>query len=243
MLRQFALIAALVVATLAAGLAHAQSVDLTAYSALLGKYVNAQGMVAYAKLKTDAAPLDAFLGKLAAARPETFSTDTERLAFWINAYNASVLKGVLAHYPLDSVMSVSSFFKEQAYTIAGEKLSLDQIENQKIRPVYHDPRVHVALVCGAKSCPRLLNRAYAGVGLDAQLDQQFREFLADATKNRFEAAGPVARISQIFKWYAGDFGALPAFLKKFAPPAAQPLLASPALSLQYLDYDWKLNAQ
>ena len=252
MLRPTLLLALLAIAASAptgsATSALAQSIDLTAYGALLAKDVNAQGMVAYAALKSaDGAALDAFLAKCAAARPETFATGSERLAFWVNAYNASVLKGVVAHYPTDSVMSVPNFFKEQAYTIAGEKLSLDQIENQKIRPVFKDPRVHFALVCGAKSCPRLLNRAYTGVGLDAALDGQAHEFLADANKNRFEAQGPVARVSQIFNWYGPDFagaaGSVAGYLKKYAPASALPLLGNPAISVQYMNYDWKLNAQ
>lgn len=231
-------------------LALAQSIDFTAYDGLLKKHVNATGMVAYRTLKAsaaDGAALDAFLGRMSEAKPETFATSGERLAFWINAYNACCIKGVLMRYPLDSVMSAPNFFKQKAFKIAGEMLSLDTIENVTIRPVFKDPRIHFALVCAAKSCPRLLNRAYTGVGLEATLDAQAREFLADTSKNRFEAAGPVARVSKIFSWFASDFSenalSVPNYLKKYAPAAAQPLLASPALKVEFLEYDWKLNAQ
>lgn len=152
---------------------------------------------------------------------------------------------MLKRYPIKSVMDHPDFFKEKAYTIAGTQLSLDDIENRMIRPVFKDARVHFALVCAARSCPRLINRAYTGAGLNALLDGQGREFLADPARNRFHAAGSRAQISSIFQWFAGDFvqaaGSVPKFLHRFAPAAAQPMLLSPSPRIEYLPYDWTLN--
>lgn len=232
-----------------ASAASAQNLDLSGWNTLLGKYVNDKGMVNYKGLKaTDMAALDGFLAKLASARPATFANDKEREAFWINAYNACVIKNVLTHYPTESVMKVTDFFKKKSFSVAGETVSLDDIEHTKIRPVFKDPRVHFALVCAAKSCPRLLNRAFTGMALDQTLDGAAREFLADPTKNRFEAGDmPVAWLSQIFRWFNGDFvdnaGSTVGYLKKYAPASVQPLLAHPALRIKHLEYDWKLNEQ
>ena len=205
-------------------LLNAQGLD-----ALLTRHVDPRGMVNYAALKADGAALDRELAAMATAKPSG-------LAFWINAYNACCIKGVVKRYPLDSVMNVSGFFKEKAYTVAGETVSLDDIEHTKIRPVFKDPRIHAALVCAAKSCPRLSNRAYTEAGLNAELDAQVRGWLADATKNRFEPPS-TAHLSMIFKWYAEDFGDVLAWVKKYAPAY------QPATTLKHLEYDWSLNAQ
>lgn len=244
------IIAHLLVLASAVSAQSVENFDLTQWNSLLGKYVNDKGMVNYRGFKTTDLPaLDAFIGKLATARPETFATTAEREAFWVNAYNACVIRNVITSYPIDSVTKVSDFFKKKAFIVASETLSLDDIENKKIRPVFKDARVHFALVCAARSCPRLLNRAYTGVALDATLDAQAREFLADTTKNRFETAatGPVAWLSQVFRWFQGDFidaaGSTINFLKKYAPAAVQPALGNPALRINHLEYDWKLNEQ
>jgi hypothetical protein len=244
------IIALLLILASAASAQDLQNLDLSSWNALLGKYVNDKGMVNYKGLKAaDLAALDGFLGKLAAAKPATFANDKEREAFWINAYNACVIRNVITHYPTESVMKVPDFFKKKSFSVAGETVSLDDIEHVKIRPIFKDPRVHFALVCAAKSCPRLLNRAFTGMALDQTLDNQAREFLADPSKNKFEdsATGPVAWLSQIFRWFNGDFvdnaGSTVGYLKKYAPASVQPMLAHPALRIKHLEYDWKLNEQ
>lgn len=224
----------------------AAALDLTPWNQLLTALVDGQGRVDYALWKLRHLPrLDAFLATLARENVNAYTVPDEKLAFWINAYNACVIRGVLRRYPIKSVMDHPEFFKEKAYTVAGTQLSLDDIENRMIRPAFKDARVHFALVCAARSCPRLINRAYTGAGLGALLDGQGREFLADPSKTRFEPAASRAQISSIFQWFAGDFvqaaGSVPRFLHRYAPPAAQPMLLSPSVRIEYLPYDWALN--
>lgn len=222
------------------------ALDLTPWDQLLTAMVDEQGRVDYALWKARHVPrLDAFLGTLARENVNAYTAPSEKLAFWINSYNACVIRGVLRRYPIKSVMDYPDFFKEKVYTVAGAQLSLDDIENRMIRPVFKDARVHFALVCAARSCPKLTNRAYAGAGLEASLDARGREFLADPTRNRFEPAANRAEVSSIFQWFAGDFtqaaGSVPRFLHRYAPPAAQPMLLSPSVRIEYMKYDWTLN--
>jgi hypothetical protein len=231
---------------LAATAGAAPALDLAPWNRMIATYVDGRGNVSYAAWKArDLPALDAFVAALAAERPQDYPTRQEQLAFWINAYNACVIRGVLARYPIRSVRDVPAFFTETAYTVAGARLSLDQIENQKIRPTFQDPRIHFALVCAARSCPRLVNRAWTGLALDASLDAQAREFLADPARNRYDVPGGRASLSQIFRWYSADFvaaaGSVVLYVRRYAPAAVSALLARPDLRVDHLVYDWALN--
>src|SRR5207302_422895 len=131
------------------------------------RYVDAKGRVDYAGWKAHDEPeLDRFLAVVARTRTFGWSHD-EQLAFWINTYNACVIKKILAKWPVEQVSKLPDFFTEKGLPVTGEDMSLDDIEHQHIRKGFKDPRCHFALVCGAKSCPRLLDRAYPTEGLNA----------------------------------------------------------------------------
>ena len=221
--------------------------DFEILDALLTQHVDAGGRVDYVAFKKDEPRLDAWLAVAAAAKPDAFETRAARLAFWINAYNAGCIKRVLTLWPVENVTKVPDFFQAKALKFAGRDMSLDDVEHGVIRKIFADPRVHAALVCAGKSCPKLRKGAYPAGDLDGALDAAMKEFLADPARNRFDPATGTAHLSQIFKWYADDFklesGSLTGFLKPFAPPAAQELLARPDLKVDYLDYDFALNAR
>lgn len=230
------------------GPVRAGGLDLSVWDQLLARHVDATGRIAYASWKaTDRPALTQFMESLAGADPASYPTREERLAFWINAYNAAVIDGVLASYPLASVREVPRFFEEARYRVAGETVSLDTIENVRIRPVFEDARIHFSLVCAARSCPRLLPRAYTGADLAIVLDAQGRDFLADPAKNSFDPATGKVRVSRIFEWFRGDFersaGSVVDFLKRYAGPEARAILERPGATIQYRAYDWKLNDQ
>lgn len=217
----------------------ARAADLHApWDALLQRYVDAGGRVAYRDLAArDAATLDAYLQALATATPAAMS-EPEQIAFWLNAYNARAVRGVLAGYDAEGFFARRRFFRGYEFPVAGATRTLDEIENDILRVRFHEPRIHFALVCASTSCPRLRREAYRGERLDAQLDDQARGFLADPTRNRF-GPGPSAALSMIFKWFAADFeaaaGSLSAYLGRWG--------LGPFESISYLDYDWTLNAQ
>lgn len=225
-----------------AGAAHgAGGFDHGAWDGLLGKYVR-RGAVAYKKWHGASASrgtLDGYLESLATADPKAIPGRDERMAFWINAYNACVIDMVLDRYPLKSVMDVPDFFKIKVCKVAGEIRSLDGIEKGVLRrQPFGDPRLHFALNCASKSCPPLLSKAWTGKGMSRALDKAAKGFITQGGGARVE--GGKLHISKLFEWYADDF-------KKSAPTSHAyigkylPAAGDESLPVAYDEYDWSLN--
>jgi len=207
----------------------------------------AQGRVDYAGFAAERAALDRYLAASAEADPFRLSSDAARLAFWINAYNACVVKSVLDHQPLSSVKDVRGFFNRVRFRVAGRELTLDGIEGEGRK--LKDWRIHFAVVCASTSCPPIRPEAYTAQRLDAQLAEQVREFLRDE-RNGLRLEDSTLWVSSIFKWYAKDFvpGTLTAesllqLLRPHLDPVAAQAMGDRALTLTFLPYDWSLNAQ
>jgi uncharacterized membrane protein YfcA len=212
--------------------------DHAAFDSLLRGNVQGE-LVDYRRIHDrELARLDHYLDRLAAFDPATLPRD-ERLAFEINLYNASMIRAVIARLdprwsPSDSGFAV---FHEPLVRARGGRLSLDSLEHE-IRARFHEPRIHVALVCAARSCPPLAPRAWRGGDLDRMLEQRWLAFAKDPARNRVDESTHTLRLSPIFKWYAEDFASL-------GGPAA---ILSRALGrdlrgwkVNWLDYDWSLN--
>ena len=235
-----------------------QSVDHTAFDRVLDAYVDAQGQVDYAALKQNAdRDLVPYLELLASTDPSNLDRE-ERLAFWINAYNAYTLKLVVDHYPVESIRDikpgagpsipkVNSPFKLDVGAVADTIRSLDDIEHGIIRERFDEPRIHFVLVCAAVSCPRLRQEAYTGDALDEQLEDQTMTFLRTEGKNDIPSDEDEIALSRIFKWYGQDFGAstddLQRYLARYFDGTVHETLANAAYDVDYLDYDWSLNDQ
>lgn len=211
----------------------------------------ANGGVAYAALlREDEQRLDTYLKELSATCADDYETwsGEQRLAFWINTYNAYTVRLILDHYPLSSIRRIGflpgAAFRKKFIPMQGLKegeISLDVIEHDILRADFQEPRVHFALVCAARSCPPLREEAYRAPDLEAQLDDQARRFLRNEAKNRFDAASGTLYLSEIFDWFSDDFvtdtDALPAYV---APYMADPRAAH-AERVEFLPYDWALN--
>lgn len=122
--------------------------------------------------------LGSYLRSMERIDPDSLSRH-EALAFWINLYNAGalILAGQAQRDGVESVLGVPGGFRQRFVVVAGEDLSLDDIEHGKLRR-FGDPRIHAALVCGSVSCPTLRGEPYTGDRLDDQFDDQLRHFLA-----------------------------------------------------------------
>ena len=206
-------------------------------------------LVDYQAVKADPAYVRA-LNALAESRPAGLSSDAERIAFWVNAYNLAGIKAVLDRSPTKSIKDggslLSSIWKKKVATVGGTPYALDDIEHGILRKAFKEPRVHFAIVCASLSCPDLSTEPYDPARLEAQLDRQAAAFLSNATKGLKPGAdGKSARASSIFKWFAGDFeasGGVAAFIRaKSTPEVAARLGALADSGLSYLDYDWTLN--
>ncbi len=221
------------------------AIDHAVWDALLKKAVK-NGRVDYGVLKDDPS-LAAYLDAVAKTDPASIADAKDRLAFWINAYNAHTVAAVLAHWP--GITSVSTaypdfgFFKNQDKVVGGTKYALNEIENEIIRKQFKDPRVHAALNCASVSCPPIAAFAFLGAQLDAQLDQTMRGFANDPDRNQIKADADTAMLSQIFNWYGDDFksvGGPKAFLLKFVDGDRKAALEK-ATKVDFLPYDWNLN--
>jgi hypothetical protein len=229
-------------------------------SELLAQYVNKDGWVNYVGLKSERAKLDQYLASLASAKPQDLPNEAERLAFWINSYNAFTLADVLddVYGKAKSVQDVKGFFNQKKHKIAGEELTLDEIE--KRGRDLKDPRIHFAVNCASASCPKLQPFAYTGAQLEFQLTQAGHEFLGDSGRGmNYDPGRNTVYLSPIFKWYAADFTGSNALVarvkaevsgaemldvaKKYVPPDVANFLAEKKMEVKWLDYNWTLNAQ
>ena len=212
-----------------------------AYAAILAKNVK-DGLVDYAAIaKNDRAPLDAYLD--AVANAELPAGRDARMAFYIDAYNALVIRSVIDHGRPRSVLDVEGFFKKKTHRVAKTTMSLDELEKKHLNPFAKDPRTHFVLVCAAVGCPILEPTPYTGTPLEGRLDQATRRYLHAPTGARV-ADGTIA-LSKIFDWYKADFGGkdrvLPFVQNYLTPKEKAQLGASPKVT--FIDYNWTLNQQ
>lgn len=231
-------------------------VDHAVWDALLKKYVDQDGMVNYAAWKAseaDRAALKQYLAALRQAEPEAKTTKEGTLAFWINAYNALTVHGILEVYPTSSIRNHTAKFvgyniwKDLLLPVGGKRYSLDAIEHQVLRKL-GEPRIHFAIVCASIGCPRLRNEAYTPERLEAQLADNTRDFFARQKNLQVDFARRRVRVSAILDWFGTDFAPTPqkalASLAGYMPDeATQRLIASADFSVSFLDYDWRLNKQ
>lgn len=165
----------------------------------------------------------------------------EYQAFWINAYNLAVIKGVIDNYPLKSPLDKAGFFDEVTYNIGGKNITLNDIENKLLRVQFNDARFHFVLVCGAIGCPPLINTAYVPSTLDAQLEKQTKialngSFLkVDIKKKRVQG-------SEILNWYKSDFTMNGKSEIEFINQYRIEKIPN-NFKLSYFRYNWNLNKQ
>jgi len=221
------------------------------YAGVLSNFVS-NGRVDYARLQAAPQELDAYLNELAAVNPGQFAgwSREDRLALLLNLYNAWTLRLILDHYPLKSIRDIGTLpgaaWRRLIVRFGGQVMSLDHLENRIIRVDYGEPRIHFALVCAARGCPPLRSEPYVGKRLASQLDDQAKQFLAAAGKNRFDAAKDTLWLSPIFKWYKEDFigsaGSVSAYTKPYLPEESRQMLdRSSNPKILYTNYDWGLN--
>lgn len=214
------------------------------WTELLHKHVDDDGWVDYPGFVKDTVKLNQYLAKLSNAHPnDTFWSEDEQLAYWINAYNAFTIKLVVDHYPVASIKDirngipfVNTVWDIKFIDIEGHQYDLNNIEHGIVRKQFDEPRIHFALNCASVSCPKLLNRAYTAGQLENQLAEAAKGFLADPLRNSPEDF----QFSSIFSWFRGDFKSKSGTVVKFINEyLANPIPVDARIS--YLDYDWRLN--
>jgi hypothetical protein len=203
------------------------------------------GSVDYPAIQSDDR-LPIYLEQLDRIDPNALTTRNERMAYWINAYNAFAIKGIIDEYSPISYWGRYRYFIGRDYRVGGETLNLYDLERKVLIAQFHEPRIHFAIVCASLSCPKLQPWTFEPDQLELQLDRVAREFINDSTRNRFDRVKKVASLSMIFKWFDEDFtraaGSVLAYIIRYVddPDLVQDLMQS-KFRIEYLEYDWSLN--
>lgn len=247
----------------------AQDVEGVAASAAFDDVLDTQvrdGHVYYRALKANRAPLDRYVASLAqTALPPSRNA---QIAFWLNAYNAIVMRTVVDHYPIasrtsaypaHSIKQIAGAFERTSYVVAGKRLTLDQIE-QSILPAFRDPRVFLALGRGAVGGGRLRSEIYTAESLERQLDEQAAECASRDQCVHIDHATNKLQVSAIFSWRRTEFveayalqsgnafatrspieKAVIAFISPRIVSTDRDVLVRNQFKVEYLPFDWSLN--
>ena len=228
----------LLITTLLSALSVATFTEQT--GAFLGDRVS-DGKVDYAGVSQNRSQIDKLYQQIGEMSLKGTS-DAEKKAFYINAYNIITIHQIAEHYPVKSPMDVKGFFDQKKHSVAGEQFTLNELEKKKLLEPYQDPRIHFVLVCAAVSCPPLADFAYQADQLDEQLDEKTRQALNSNSFVRVKKDQKKVELSKIFEWYQSDFTrdqpSLIAYVNRYRD---QKIPAS--YQVKHYDYDWSLNQQ
>ena len=202
-------------------------------------YTNVKaGKVNYKGINNDKKDLDAIVKYV--ATKQKFSSPSEEKAFYLNAYNVLVIKGIINNYPTKGPMEIVGFFDKKQYVINGLNLTLNNIENDIVRKKFNDARIHFALVCGAKSCPPIQSYAFKPEILEAQLEHVTKQSIQNNAFTKLDFKNKKASVSMLFNWYKDDFikakGSVLSFINSYLKT---PLPAN--TTIENYTYDWALN--
>jgi hypothetical protein len=214
----------------------AQNINHNEWTMLLETHVDSKGNVNYKEFKNSIDKLDVYLTKLSNNSPTNNASKNEKLAYWINVYNAFTVKLIVDNYPVKSIKDIKQPWDQKFFKIGNVAMSLNHVEHEIIRKM-NEPRIHFAIVCASYSCPKLQKYAFTADNLESQLTSVTKEFLADETRNKISEK--TIQISKIFDWFAKDFkqdGSLIEFLNKYTD-----VTISPKAKKRYLEYNWALN--
>lgn len=223
---------------------------LRSWSQVLNEFVDDQGRVDFRALADSRTELDAFVDFVGhigpSSDPSQFETRASVLAYHINAYNALAMHGVIeTGIPsgFTNFIRRAVFFKFRDIVVAGESTSLYDYENDVIRPL-GEPRVHFALNCMVRACPRLRREPFRAAVLDTQLDAAAREFFSKERNLRIDTDRREVWLSEILDFYTGDFVPdggrrdLIGYVNQFLHvPVDEPY------EVRFIPYDWRINQQ
>ncbi len=217
--------------------AQQNSVDHSLWDALLKKHVSPDGKVNYMGFTTDSAQLYEYFFILSKNIPKENWNKQEKLAYWINTYNAYTIKLIIDNYPIKSIKDIKDPWDKQFFKIADDWFSLNQVEHKILRK-FGDPRIHFAINCASFSCPPLLNKAYTRANVNSALEKQAYNFINDPVRNTIN--NDVVSVSKIFSWFKKDFkingGDVKDYINRFSK-----IKIKDQSEKGYKKYDWSLN--
>lgn len=213
----------------------------------LTKYVTVDGKVKYGALKADIGPLDKYVETLKTFDADKLASREAKLAHWINVYNALILWSFAKDYPqekdrLKNPLRRAAYFYRRKFLVGGRERSLADIEDNSLRKLFKEPRIHFAIVCASASCPYLAKKVYEAGDVMQRLEEDAIRFLTAERNVKVDTAKKTVTVSEIFKWFRADFGGSEAavlrFLGRYIKTAR---LDEPGWRLRYFGYNWSIN--
>jgi hypothetical protein len=219
--------------------------DYVAFDELLQQNVG-NGFVNYAGIEANP-QFRRFVQQVGETDAGSLPERNDKLTFYINAYNALAIQGILDGYSPVRLFGRYKFFKSKKYLVLGKKVNLFDLERKILIPM-REPRIHFAIVCASMSCPRLSNRAYLPETLEQQLDEGARRFINDISRNHFDLPRRMAYVSKIFDWYRDDFELAAGSVQRYLASYVEDVEVAKALDndefdVRFLKYDWNLNGR
>ena len=237
---------------------HAAGFSYADWNEVLEKYVDDNGFVDYSGLRDDRQALDRFVESVETTGPQSdpdlFPGRDDKLAYYINAYNAQVFTGVLGLSPRASTVwgftkTGLGFFVQMKVVVDGQKTSLKALEDDIIRETFKDPRIHAALNCASVGCPKLPRRAFDPATLNEQLDAEMARFVSEERNCKIDSDAGTVTLSKIFDWFRGDFeeyedrqggGSLIDYINRYRPTDSP---IPDGLEVEFFSYDKSLTRQ
>ena len=205
------------------------------WNSMLQEYVSDDGRVNYKGWLEQRDNLNAYIKTLQQFPPNESDSKNHKISYWINTYNALTVQLILKNYPVSSIKDIKSPWDIDNLKIEEKLYSLGDIEHKILRKM-KEPRIHFAINCASKSCPRLWNKAFQEKQLEQQLTEATERFLNDSSKNIITPKH--LKLSKIFLWFGKDFGSRKEKLK-FIERYSGIRIENPKIA--YLSYDWGLN--
>ena len=215
------------------------------FDSILSKYVDPDGLVNYQAIIDSPYNINEYLDFIKNVSPQShpklFPTKNDKLAYWINAYNALVIK-LMIENPSTNILEISfgHLIWLTKFDVGLKKISLYEIEHKILRKL--DSRIHFAISCGSKSCPPLGQRVYLGRTLDVQLEIGAKDFINNKNNVFIDFDNKTLYLNKIFKWYKKDFVNVKKYIVMYLSDGTS-FDQIKNFKIKYNDYDWSLNSQ
>lgn len=242
----------------------------TLFDSVLQKYVE-NGLVDYKALLKDRKNLTEYLKQIADVDWKDYEkwSYRQKLALWINAYNAITIEAILQHYPIgkpntlspypkDSIRHIDGIWDKLKWKVAGRMFNLDHIEHVILRKELDEPMIHFVIVCASIGCPLLESRAFPADTIDERLNTAADNYINRDHKVKVDIENGIVWFPMIFDWFGEDFEdgyndkglfwdrnpterGLIHFIFEYVPLDQKIMLIKNKFAIKYIFYDWGLN--
>lgn len=210
--------------------------DHSTFDKLLKENISENGEINYKGIIKKRISFKLYLTALSENMANDNWTKEDKLAYWMNAYNAFTIKLIIDNYPTKSIKDIKNAWDSRFFKLGDKWYNLSEIEHKILRKM-NDPRIHFGINCASFSCPPLLNRAFTANNVHNELDFLAHQFINDQKRNTITK--DYIQLSKIFQWYAKDFrteGSLIDYLNKYSD-----IIINNNAKKSYKKYDWNLN--